>query len=254
MNSLKDQQFCDEIRRQTTLERASAVLAECAVSFGWDLAAYHIDIDAPDLPRDRQGAFIAEAMGWPSDCLQGWRRLQLGRHCPVAAQCSRGADPVRFSCDERDTRWYDGELAVEQRRVMNHYGRYLVQGIAVPVRLASGGTGYVSWCSRDREYSEDLQATLASVFFTSHTFIRHAATLIEEEAAYDTAHGRLTARERECLTWAARGKNEEEIAALIHRSRDTVHFHLRNAAMKLDAGNRTHAVAIACTRGLISLR
>ena len=41
---------------------------------------------------------------------------------------------------------------------------------------------------------------------------------------------------------------------LIHRSRDTVHFHLRNAAMKLDAGNRTHAVAIACTRGLISLR
>lgn len=253
MNKLSDRQFSEEIRRQTTLESASAVLAECAVSLGWDLAAYHINIDAADLPRDRKGDFIAEAMGWPSECLEGWRKLKLGRHCPVGARCSHAADPVHWSCDERDTSWYGGELAMEQRRVMNHYGRYVVQGIAVPVRLGSGGTGYVSWCSREREYSDALAATLASVFFTSHTFIRHAGTLMEEEAC-EKANGRLTMRERECLTWAARGKSEEEIATLIHRSRDTVHFHLRNAAMKLDAGNRTHAVALACTRGLISLR
>jgi DNA-binding CsgD family transcriptional regulator len=33
-----------------------------------------------------------------------------------------------------------------------------------------------------------------------------------------------------------------------------VHFHLQNVVRKLDASNRTHAVAIACSRGLINLR
>jgi DNA-binding CsgD family transcriptional regulator len=248
-----DRHVSDEIRRQTSLESASAVLAEAAHGLGWDLAAYHVNIDAEDLPRNQRGGYIAEMMGWPTECLQGWRRFGLGRHCPIAALCGREADAFHWTCDERDTRWYGGELTVEQRQVMNHYGRYVGHGVAVPVRLASGGTGYVSWCSRECGDSSSLDASLGSVFFISYAFIRHAASLLEEQTC-ERAAGRLTVRERECLTWAARGKNEEEIASLIHRSRDTVHFHLRNAAVKLDAGNRTHAVAIACTRGLISLR
>ena len=253
MKKLSERYVCDEIRRQTTLEAASAVLAESARALGWDLAAYHVNIDAEDLPRTKRGGYIAEMMGWPAECLQGWRRSGLGRHCPIAALCGREVDPFHWTCDERDTAWYGDELAVEQRKVMNHYGRYVGHGVAVPVSLASGGTGYVSWCSRERDNSSDLDASMGSVFFISHAFIRHCACLLEDEAC-EHVSGRLTARERECLTWAARGKSEEEIAMLIHRSRDTAHFHLRNAALKLDAGNRTHAVAIACTRGLISLR
>lgn len=246
-----DRHVYDEIRRQTTLEGAAAVLAESAVALGWDLAAFHAHIDATDLPRAKSGRFIAEIMGWPSECLQSWRRSGLWRHCPVASLCGRVTDPFYWTCDERETYWFGGELALEQRKVMNHYGRYVVEGFAIPVRLTNGGTGYVSWCSRNGDSRAHADSQLGSMYFISHAFIRHAECLLEDE---DNAATRLTARERECLTWAARGKNEEEIAMLIHRSRDTVHFHLRNAAMKLDAGNRTHAVAIACTRGLISLR
>jgi DNA-binding CsgD family transcriptional regulator len=250
---LSDGHFYDEIRRQTTLEAAGTVLAEGALALGWDLAGFHAHIDATDLPRAKGGEFIAAIMGWPSDCLHSWRRSGLGRHCPVATRCGRVAEPFYWTCDERDTSWYGGELSPEQRKVMNHYGRYIVEGFAVPVRLGNGGTGYVSWCSRNGASRERTHAHLGSMYLISHTFIRHAECLLDDEAR-DNAAARLTTRERECLTWAARGKNEEEIAMLIHRSRDTVHFHLRNAAMKLDAGNRTHAVAIACTRGLISLR
>ena len=253
MKMLSDRHFYDEIRRRTTLEGASAVLAESARAMGWDLAAFHADIDATDLPRAMTGAFIAEAMGWPLECLHGWRRSELGRHCPVAALCGRVAEPFRWTCDAADSSWFGRELALEERRAINHYGRYIADGVAVPVRLVDGGTGYVSWCSRNGRGRDLAEASLASMFLISHAFIRHAECLLEE-AGRDNGCGRLTARERECLTWAARGKSEEEIALLIHRSRDTVHFHLRNAAVKLDAGNRTHAVAIACTRGLISLR
>jgi DNA-binding CsgD family transcriptional regulator len=145
-------------------------------------------------------------------------------------------------------------LQEQQRKVMAHYGRYVTGGIAVPVRLAAGQTGYVSWCSRKGLHrTRNGQARLGSMFFISHTFIRQAERLLARENDRAGAD-RLTARERECLAWAARGKSEEEIAMIIQRSRGTVHFHLRNASIKLNAGNRTHAVAIACTRGLISLR
>lgn len=253
MNMRCDRHFYDEIRRQTTLEGAGTVLAEAALALGWDLAGFHALIGATDLPRARSGRFIAELMGWPTQCLHSWRHSGLGQHCPVAALCGRVADPFYWVCDERESRWFDSELTAEQRQVMNHYGRYVAEGFAVPVRLGNGATGYVSWCGRNEAGPERAQAQLGSMFFISHTFIRHAECLLEDEAQ-DNAAARLTVRERECLTWAARGKNEEEIASLIHRSRDTVHFHLRNAATKLDAGNRTHAVAIAVTRGLISLR
>lgn len=252
MSALCDRHFLDEIRRQTNLEDASAVLAECAQALGWNLAAFHADTDAVDLPRTKKGEFIAAMMGWPSECLLAWRTAGLGLHCPIAQRCGRVVDPFCFSCDARDSGWFDGELSIEQRKVLDHYGRYVTSGTAVPVRLAAGNTGYVSWCSRDREVAVRTHAGLGSMFFISHVFIRHAEWLLSTEAGGMT--GQLTARERQCLTWAARGKSEEEIALILGRSRDTVHFHLRNAAMKLDAGNRTHAVAIACTRGLISLR
>jgi len=63
----------------------------------------------------------------------------------------------------------------------------------------------------------------------------------------------LTKREIECLTWAARGKTEEEIGMIIHRSHSTARFHLRSAIRKLGASNRSHAIAIVCSLGLISV-
>jgi DNA-binding CsgD family transcriptional regulator len=254
MRAACDQYFHDQIRRQTTLPAAAQLLAECAEVLGWDLAAFHADKDAVDLPRAHSGEFIAEMMGWPTECLNAWRDSGLGRHCPIAQLCTTATDPFPWDCDPKRNDWFGGTLQEPQRKVMDHYGRYVSGGIAVPVRLTGGQTGYVSWCSRKGLHRErSRQARLGSIFLISHTFIRQAGRLLAPEDGRNGAN-RLTSRERECLTWAARGKSEEEIAMIIERSRDTVHFHLRNASIKLNAGNRTHAVAIACTRGLISLR
>jgi DNA-binding NarL/FixJ family response regulator len=87
----------------------------------------------------------------------------------------------------------------------------------------------------------------------SHVFMNHIESLLVPQSR-ERGTNQLTGREVECLTWAARGKSEEGIALVLNRSRQTVHFHLQNAVKKLDAANRTHAVAIACTRGLVSLR
>jgi len=245
-----DSFFLEQLRLQKDLEGASQLLAHWAEGLGWDLAAYHVNKDACDLPRAKNGSFIASLMGWPTECLVTWRVAGLGQHCPIAQRCGRAAAPFSWSCDSRDNAWFGGPLSAEQRRVLAHYGRYVSGGVAVPVVPTGGTLGYVSWCSRMREHDDLSSEQLATMHYLSHIFIRYVADMVPSELVTGSL---LTARERQCLTLAALGKSEQEIALVLNRSRETVHFHIRNCMEKLAAANRTHAVAIACTRGHIRL-
>jgi DNA-binding CsgD family transcriptional regulator len=243
--------FRAEIQRQTSLDNAGRVLAESALALGWDLAAFHPDKNQLVLPRSDSGEFIATAMGWPDECVHGWVNLSIGRHCPVTQRCGTVADSFAWECDPRSVDWGDQSLTPEQSRALTHYGRFAAGAVTVPVRRAGGRTGYVSWFTRDRRaLRRRYRATFSSTYVLSHAFIHHLDRL--DEAQHHAANA-LTPRELECLSWAARGKTEEEIGIIIERSRETARFHLRNATAKLNASNRTHAVAIACCRGLIAL-
>ncbi len=63
----------------------------------------------------------------------------------------------------------------------------------------------------------------------------------------------LTDRERDMLAWAARGKTASDTAEILKISDETVETHIRNAMRKLDATNKTHAVAKAIYLGLIDV-
>lgn len=62
----------------------------------------------------------------------------------------------------------------------------------------------------------------------------------------------LTAREREVLNWIKFGKTDGDVAIVLGTSNRTVKFHIENAMKKLQASNRTEAVARALAQGLIS--
>jgi|SRR5271165_3174030 len=62
----------------------------------------------------------------------------------------------------------------------------------------------------------------------------------------------LTAREKDVLTWAARGKTSAEIGMILNLSERTINFHCDNAMRRLDVINRTQAVATAVAAGIIA--
>ncbi|MCP5327226.1 MAG: helix-turn-helix transcriptional regulator [Sinobacteraceae bacterium] len=84
--------------------------------------------------------------------------------------------------------------------------------------------------------------TLAQAFFDALDRVRP-----------DTLLQNLTLREIECLSWAAYGCSDKEIAQEIGCAHDTVRFHIKNIVRKLGASNRTHAVAVAIQQGVIRL-
>jgi DNA-binding NarL/FixJ family response regulator len=64
---------------------------------------------------------------------------------------------------------------------------------------------------------------------------------------------RLTQREREVLLLLAQGRSNKQIAAVLHVTERTAKFHVGAIMRKLDATNRTEAVALAAQQGLITL-
>jgi DNA-binding NarL/FixJ family response regulator len=63
----------------------------------------------------------------------------------------------------------------------------------------------------------------------------------------------LTEREVEILQLVARGLSNRQVARAIGRTDETVKIHLKNMFTKLDVSDRTEAVTVALTRGLIHL-
>ncbi|MDA8415770.1 MAG: response regulator transcription factor [Betaproteobacteria bacterium] len=62
----------------------------------------------------------------------------------------------------------------------------------------------------------------------------------------------LAEREREVLTWSARGKTSLEISLILGLSKRTVDFHMDNARNKLGVATRIEAVIRASHLGLIN--
>ncbi|CAN7377042.1 LuxR C-terminal-related transcriptional regulator [Pararhizobium sp. LjRoot255] len=93
----------------------------------------------------------------------------------------------------------------------------------------------------DRAETADLYLTLLQLF----------ETLERTFEAGVSARDKLSAREIECLRWAAAGKSSDEIAIILGISVYTVSSYFKTATRKLDAVNRMQAIARALRMKLI---
>jgi LuxR family quorum-sensing system transcriptional regulator SolR len=98
--------------------------------------------------------------------------------------------------------------------------------------------------------SDELAETEAKLVWLSHAANGVVENLIAKKNA-PNAMPVLTQREREVLRWTALGKTSDEIGMILGISARTVNFHITMVLEKLEAVNKTQAVAKAVILDLL---
>jgi DNA-binding NarL/FixJ family response regulator len=111
--------------------------------------------------------------------------------------------------------------------------------------LEAGARGYLT---KDMLLTDVLSAIRAV-----HRGERVIPAPVAARLAEFTPRNDLTEREIEVVRLVARGLSNHEIAGVIGRSDETVKLHLKNIFSKLGVADRTEAVTLAISRGILHL-
>jgi LuxR family transcriptional regulator, quorum-sensing system regulator CciR len=137
----------------------------------------------------------------------------------------------------------------EQRRVMDEACQAgLRTGICVPIHEPQGRIFLASAATSQTDIdTRHVQPVLHMLTVRLHARLREIG-----DAMASAPCAQLTARERECLLWCARGKSSWDISRLLGISEHTVNFHVKNAMNKLGTSTRVSAVLKSVGLGLIT--
>ncbi|MGX7743981.1 helix-turn-helix transcriptional regulator [Rhodopseudomonas parapalustris] len=175
----------------------------------------------------------------------GWKKRYAERNYvfrdPIVTHSRKARSP--FLWEEAYARC---ECSSDVRLISGEAGEFgLCSGHVVPVQTLDGGVVAISFGGEAPEISEEAKSALT---FAANYAVGRLLFVPRNAADPET---RITARETECLLWAAEGKSDWEISVILGVSRPTILKHVRSVRDKLDAANRTHAVVKAIRRRLI---
>ena len=109
--------------------------------------------------------------------------------------------------------------------------------------LRAGASAYVLKSTPKSELLSAIRAV--------HRGGRHISAEVAITLAEHLGNEILTQRELEILALIRDGLKNKEIAGRLEIAETTVNFHIKNVTSKLQANDRTHAVAIAIRRGML---
>ncbi len=182
-----------------------------------------------------------------------WMRRYLEQNYetvdPTVQHCSHSTIPLIWTPPEKAAA---KKLSRQEKKFINEAHDFgLAQGISIPVHGANGEHAIFSLVLRPEKAAELRHISEKIYVFQILTPYIHERVQQLTVSNVPQQHVHLTARERECLLWAAAGKTAWESARILNVSERTVIFHLHNALHKLDVTNKPHAIAKAVALGLI---
>lgn len=249
------QRFLTDLATAKEAREASSMLAQYSRGLPMSRVAFDDDVARPTVPVDGLGEPLGEEMGWPTEFVRRWVENGFMLACPLVSPCRKLRHPFTWGLEEDNLGVEEEELpqpftAVGQQTLSMLRQLGVRSGVTVPVHQPGGRTGFVSWTSEEPlSVTKRFVATNRSdLFLVAHAFLERLDALKHDHLGEPGDPCPLTERERECLTWVARGKTDSEIGIIIDRSPETARFHVRNAIAKLDASSRSHAVAKAMYR------
>ncbi|WP_182087189.1 LuxR family transcriptional regulator [Aureimonas sp. ME7] len=195
---------------------------------------------------DAAGAEMRPVLSnWEDEFRVGFERFALHRFSPVLRSLINGTLP--FVWDAEFLHGYDPadpDGSSPQGRFLAANG--CLSGIYCPVHGINGFTGVLSLSGPQPVTDEAGGDAFQLLAFSAFGVL--ASCRFEE----NRRNNPLTGRERDCLKLAMLGKTSSEIGTILKLSEHTISQYLTAATRKLDASNRTHAVALAAQLGYLS--
>lgn len=242
------------------MTRVSERDVKAAFDLVYDAASYNGDDPFPIEFLRGLGALI------PSDAIVGFHEVVVGHPCRTVESVEipeegipepiqqlgkqwGAQDPIRHSIGVRSARAMklsDFLTRSAMRKLDFYWNVWRPLGIDDSLRLwipAPAGRARMFYLERGKRDFSERDRTLLELLRPCLIKIHSAAMTRRRIAAPQVPT--LTPREREILTWIARGKTSREIAELLFVSPHTVRKHTEHILEKLDVRTRSAAVATA---------
>lgn len=228
----------DALREMTGEQQIADRIGWTATELGFDYYTYGLWLPLP---------LSSPAMECVSNAPQEWQRryrqMKYAHDDPVVLHARRSREPLV---------WTDSVFAAHPQLYADVQARGLRSGWTQASVNAQGMRGLLtlSRCRPAPQAAERLRhcADLGWLAYMAHLFLSNVIMKRREpQAAVE-----LTDREAEVLRWTGDGKTTGEISSILDISDNTVNYHLKNAMAKLHAANKTSAVVMALTRGLLA--
>ncbi|QLF69539.1 autoinducer binding domain-containing protein [Peteryoungia desertarenae] len=179
---------------------------------------------------------------WPADLLTEYDGAAMLTRSTILERLRRSSTPLQYDMDDAAAK----EPSDNTSSVKALFHRFnMNRGAYFPVHDAGGTRGAVSLHGNRSAFSAAEMIELS--YISIHVYNRLAQIRDMDVRTSDV----LTEREIDCLNWTSAGKTSVEIAEILGLSEHTINHYLNRATKKLDAVNRTQAVAKAIRSGLI---
>jgi len=202
---------------------------------------------------DADGEVLASSVfGWPASKDQWWKKPLLALSSPLTFACRYENEPFWANSSGIYTRAHNPLLdQIDLSQFNDEVNARAV--IVVPIHMPFGQIAAVSFSpmnNRRDNLTKEFELYSDQLEYHSRRFI-NGYTRTTSQRPWIPKNCRLSKREVECLRWAAVGKTDVEIALILNRSCATVRFHIHNAAVKLEAVNRSQTVFKASQLGYL---
>jgi LuxR family transcriptional regulator, quorum-sensing system regulator BjaR1 len=230
--------FIEELDRLETPQAVVDAMERSLALFGFE----NFIITGLPNPQERIERLIL-LKKWPLDWYRLYTSQAYDRHDPVIRFCRSTVQPFEWS-----EALYDSVAEPKAAKVMQGARDFgMDRGFCLPVH---GLHGHEALLSMSGPYLDLTRRTKPAIHLMAmYAFERARQFSCRKEGS----HNPLTPREREALTWAAHGKSAADTGEILGVTERTITAHIASACQKLEASNKTHAVARAMHRRLIQL-
>ncbi|WP_084558367.1 LuxR family transcriptional regulator [Mesorhizobium sp. LNJC394B00] len=187
----------------------------------------------------------ATMVNYPNEWQKRYRDMDYGKIDPVIKRTRHRQGALRWT----DV-YADVNTTEKERRIFDEAATFgLRSGVTVPLHGPNGSFATVSFAKRtDHEIPSKIVTLLELTARLFH--VRIDALGGQGCIGPETS---LSAKEKDCILWVARGKSSQDIGAILGISGDTVNFHVKNSMRKLGCSSRTVAVVNALKSGIIDV-